>query len=52
MSNTEGAYPAFPGEFAGASLKRVLRVTVRAETSEPFPGEFAGASLKPQDYQS
>ena len=38
--------PEFPGEIAGASLKRSGRVLPRADCGE-FPGEIAGASLKP-----
>ena len=36
---------AFPGEFAGASLK-LRQFELRLSDCAPFPGEFAGASLK------
>ena len=35
----------FPGEIAGASLKRARRRAVEALRGQ-FPGEIAGASLK------
>ena len=36
----------FPGEIAGASLKRMVGAGAAPET-KVFPGEIAGASLKP-----
>ena len=39
---------SFPGEFAGASLKRFLIGFAIKDKQLPFPGEFAGASLKHQ----
>ena len=38
-------FPPFPGELAGASLKRGPLEHLAALV-EPFPGELAGASLK------
>ena len=38
---------ALPGEFAGASLKRIVGVQLVLEV-RALPGEFAGASLKPR----
>ncbi len=36
----------FPGNFAGASLKREVGAA-QVGAGEEFPGNFAGASLKP-----
>ena len=40
------ARDVFPGEIAGASLKRAPRVRARELRMPVFPGEIAGASLK------
>ena len=40
------AWRGFPGEIAGASLKRPPGALTRAVSSPRFPGEIAGASLK------
>ena len=37
----------FPGEIAGASLKRLLDLVGARPVRRVFPGEIAGASLKP-----
>ena len=45
MSTMAACPVAFPGEFAGASLKRGY-LAGRWYRFRTFPGEFAGASLK------
>ena len=37
----------FPGEIAGASLKRWSAMIKHGDAPRAFPGEIAGASLKP-----
>ena len=44
-------FAVFPGEIAGASLKR-RAPTLAAPRRGVFPGEIAGASLKPADHDS
>ena len=40
-------WSGFPGEIAGASLKRHILVRDDRRSPGGFPGEIAGASLKP-----